>query len=78
LASSPSEDPEKPQVAAVCPLTTAACITKTTRHPLSVGNSDACDDAALAHRILPRRMSRIRAFWKSIVDASASRACLTG
>jgi len=37
LASSHSEDPERPHVAAVCPLTTAACITQITRRPLSVG-----------------------------------------
>jgi hypothetical protein len=50
LASSHSEDPERPHLAVVCPLTTAACITQITLQPLSVGKSGACDDAALAHR----------------------------
>ena len=50
LASSHSEDPERPHLAVVCPLTTAACITQITLQPLLVGKSGACDDAALAHR----------------------------
>ena len=62
FASSHSEDPERPHVAAVCPLTTAACITQITREPLSVVKSDACDDAALAHRSSSSKNCRIRAF----------------
>jgi hypothetical protein len=43
-----TEDPEKPQIAVVCPSNYCSCIT---RHSstLFVGRSDACD-AALSHR----------------------------
>ena len=67
LASSHSEDPEKPQLPRFV-LDYCSLHHKNNSSPFSIGMLDACDDAALAHRPLLCRIRRIRAFWKTMFD----------